>query len=205
MTRPDINFAVNKVCQFMHSPTSSDWQAVKRILRYLTYGISFQSSLDMSLTCYTDADWAGCPDDRCGTGGFCIFLGPNLVSWTSSKQKVVSRSSTESEYRALATATSELSWIESLLGEINAPLSSPPLLLCDNLSTTYLAANPVLHARTKHIEIDHHFIRDKVMQNRLVVHHLPSEEQLADAMTKALPSQRFLTPFVPSSLFFLDQ
>ena len=79
LTWPDINFAVNKVCQFMHSPTSSHWQAIKRILRYLkstiTYGISFQSSSDMSLTCYTDAGWAGCPDDRRSTGGFCIFLG----------------------------------------------------------------------------------------------------------------------------------
>lgn len=115
ITRPDISFAVNKVCQFMHAPTNVHWQAVRRILRYLkgtsSHGISFQSAQNLSLLCYTDADWASCPDDRKSTNGFCTFLGPNLISWSSSKQKVVSRSSAESEYRALANGASKLSWI----------------------------------------------------------------------------------------------
>ena len=115
-----------------------------------------------------------------------------MISWSSSKQRAVSRSSTESVYRAVANGAADISWLESILHELSVPLSAPPVLLCDNLSATYLAANPVLHARTKHVEIDHHFVHDKVMQHTLLLQHTHSEDQLVDAMTKALPSQRFL-------------
>lgn len=161
LTRPDINFAINKGCQFTHSPTDVHWKAVKLILRYLKgtihHGVSLQGSKSLSLSCYTNADWASCPDDRRRTSGFCVFLGQSLISWTSSKQKVISRSSTKSEYRGVANAAAELIWIESLLKELLVPLSSPPVIFCDNLSATYLAVNPILHARTKHVEIDYHY------------------------------------------------
>ncbi|KAL5776889.1 hypothetical protein ACOSP7_009815 [Xanthoceras sorbifolium] len=180
----------------MHAPTNVHWQAVKRILRYLkgttSHGISFQSARNLNLLCYTDADWASCPDDRKSTSGFCIFLGPNLVSWSSSKQKVVSRSSAESEYRALANGAAELSWIGYILQELQVPLTTKPLLLCDNISATYLATIPVMHARTKHIEIDYHFVRERVLNRSLSVQYTPSEDQIADGLTKALPTQRFL-------------
>ena len=167
ITRPDIAYTVNKLCQFMHAPTSTHLQAVKRVLRYLKgslfYGLSFQPSSSLDLIAYIDADWASCPDDRRSTNGYCIFFGGNLVSWSASKQKVVSRSSTESEYRGLANAAAELTWIQSLLKELFVPLFQPPVLYCDNLSTTYLAANPVLHSRAKHVEIDYHFVRERVL------------------------------------------
>ncbi|XP_062074863.1 uncharacterized mitochondrial protein AtMg00810-like [Humulus lupulus] len=122
LTRPDIAFAVNKLCQFMQSPTDLHWLAVKRLLRYLKgtphFGLHFSRSSDFSLQCFTDADWASCPDDRRSTSGFCIFLGDNLVSWSSSKQKVVSRSSTEAEYRSIANGTAELTWLESILHDL---------------------------------------------------------------------------------------
>ncbi|KAL5567373.1 hypothetical protein UlMin_030537 [Ulmus minor] len=149
-TRPDIAFSVNKVCQFMHKPTEVHWQAVKRILRYLAgiinHGICFNATPNTTLTAFTDADYASSPDDRRSTGGFCVYLGDNLVSWSCSKQKVVSRSSTESEYRAVTNTVAELIWLISLLAELQITSSSLPMVYCDNLSATYLTANPILHA-----------------------------------------------------------
>ncbi|XP_043705316.1 uncharacterized mitochondrial protein AtMg00810-like [Telopea speciosissima] len=112
LTRPDIQFAVNKVCQYMQRPTIEHWAIVKRILRYLkgtlSYGVHFDRRSPLTLSAFSDADWAGCHDDRKSQGGFAIFLGTNLVSWSSRKQATVACSSTESEYRALANAAAEL-------------------------------------------------------------------------------------------------
>jgi hypothetical protein len=122
LTRPDVSFAVNKACQFLQRPTINHWTAVKRILRYLKhtlfYGLFIRRQSSPQLHAYSDADWAGCPDDRRSTGGYCIYLGSNLISWSSRKQATVSRSSTEAEYRSLANATAELQWLQSLLKEL---------------------------------------------------------------------------------------
>ncbi|KAJ0980580.1 hypothetical protein J5N97_008835 [Dioscorea zingiberensis] len=112
LTRPDIAFSVNKVCQFLHSPTSSHWTAVKRILRYLkhtsTVGLSIRRSGSTLVSAFSDVDWAGCADDRRSTGGFAVFFGSNLISWSSKKQVTVSRSNTKSKYKSLANATAEI-------------------------------------------------------------------------------------------------
>ena len=151
----------------MQSPTDLHWQAVKWLLHYLkgttSFGISFHYSLDLQLTAYANADWAGCPDDHRSTSGHCIFFGFNLVSWSSSKQKVVSCSSTEVEYKALANVASKLQWIQHLLQEVSISSSFSPILLCDNLSTTFLAAHLIFHSWVKHVELDCHFVTRLLM------------------------------------------
>ena len=115
LTRPDISFAVNKVCQFLHAPTTVHMTAAKRIVRYvkntLNVGLNFSKSSSTLISAFSDSDWAGCLDDRRSTGGFAVFFGPNLISWSARKQATVSRSSTEAECKALANATTEIIWV----------------------------------------------------------------------------------------------
>ena len=195
-TRPDIAFSVHQVCQFMQKPMQIHFVAVKRILRYLKgtlqSGIHYtKGSLD--LLAYSDADWAGDPNDRRSTTGLIVFLGSNPVSWTSKKQQTVSRSSTEAEYRALSTTSAELDWVQQLLQFLGIKLSQPPVLFCDNLSAIALSFNPIQHQRTKHIEVDVHFVRERVSNNQLIVQFVSSQEQAADILTKGLSSPLFHT------------
>jgi hypothetical protein len=119
----------------------------------------------MMISAFSDADWAGDVDDRRSTGGFAVFLGSNLISWTARKEATVSRSSTEAEYKALAHATAEMVWVQKLLTELRIPHPPKTRLWCDNLGATYLSANHVFHARTKHIEIDFHFVCERVARD----------------------------------------
>jgi hypothetical protein len=124
---------VNKVCQYLHEPRTPHWSDVKRILRYVRYtvdtGMLFRSSSSTLLSAFSDADWAGNMDDRRSTGGYAIFYGGNLIAWSARKQSTVSRSSTESEYKALGNATAELIWVQSLLKELGVAQVQPPILV----------------------------------------------------------------------------
>lgn len=196
ITRPEISFSV-KVCQFLSHPLEEHWKAVKRILRYLSgtlhHGLLIQPAhahQPLSLLGFCDADWASDPDDRRSTSGACVFLGPNLISWWSKKQQLVARSSAEAEYRSMAQLAAEILWAQSLL-ELHCKISIPKLL-CDNLSTVTLAHNPVLHNRTKHMELDIYFVRENVLSKSLIVEHVPAMDQWADALTKPLSAAKFL-------------
>ena len=155
---------MNKVSRFLHCSTNVHWIAVKQILQYLratpTHGIHLTREPNLTLNAYSNADWAECPDDCGSTSGNCIFLGPNK------KQPIVDLSSTEAEYRSVALNAAEIFWITYLLDEFGIS-NSAPILWCDNISATYLVADPVSHQRTKHIEIDIHLVRDLVAQRKL--------------------------------------
>ncbi|KAL3641175.1 hypothetical protein CASFOL_016143 [Castilleja foliolosa] len=195
-TRPDIAYAVQQVCLHMHAPHTDHWNALKRILRYIQgtkhLGIHLTRSAPTSLRAYTDADWAGCPTTRRSTSGYCVYLGDNLISWSSKRQTTISRSSAEAEYRGVANVVSEISWLRNLLLELEHATTHATLVYCDNVSSIYLAHNPVQHQRTKHIELDIHFVREKVRRGLVRVIHVPSRYQVADIFTKGLPRILFL-------------
>nr|GEV14366.1 ribonuclease H-like domain-containing protein [Tanacetum cinerariifolium] len=132
------------------------------------------------LVAYSDADWAGCPTTRRSTFGYCVFLGKNLLSWSSKRQPTLSRSSTKVEYRGVSNVVAETSWLRNLLCELHTPLSKSTLVYCDNVSAFYLSCNPVQHRRTKHIKIDIHFVRDMVAAGQVRVLHVPSRYQFVD-------------------------
>ncbi|KAG7598911.1 Integrase catalytic core [Arabidopsis suecica] len=195
LTRPDIGFAVNRLSQFMHSPTTVHWDAVKRVLRYLAgtieHGLWFSANTSLELSAYSDADWGGDKDDYSSTGAYIVYLGSHPISWSSKKQKGVSRSSTEAEYRAVTEAASEVKWVLSLLSDLRIRTPTAPKVYCDNIGATYLCANPVFHSRMKHLALDYHFVRELIQAGVLRVLHVNSIDQLADGLTKPLPRARF--------------
>nr|XP_020168146.1 uncharacterized mitochondrial protein AtMg00810-like [Aegilops tauschii subsp. strangulata] len=195
LTRPELQYVVQQVCLHMHAPRDVHWTAVKRILHYIRgamdLGLTLRASTATDLVAYTDADWDGCPDTRRSTSGYCIFLGPSLVSWSSKRQPTVSRSSAEAEYRAVANVVAECSWLRQLLHELLCPVDKATVVYCDNVFAVYLSAHPVHHRRTKHIELDIHFVRDQVALGHVRVLHVPTSQQFADIMTKGLSTTSF--------------
>ncbi|XP_022157372.1 uncharacterized protein LOC111024092 [Momordica charantia] len=195
LTRPDIHFYVNKACQHMQQPQMQHLRDVKCILRYLkhslNHGISFRKNSSLNLYAFCDADWAACPTTRRSTSGIYVFLGSNIISWSSKKQPTVSRSSSKAEYRSIANATAELTWITFLLRDIGIPLTKPPELFSDNMSALQMSINPVFHAIKKHIELDYHFVHEKVALGSLITQYIPTHDQLADICTKPLPKNMF--------------
>ncbi|XP_071698965.1 uncharacterized mitochondrial protein AtMg00810-like [Rutidosis leptorrhynchoides] len=194
-TRPDISYAVQQICLHMHDPKDAHMQALRRIIRYIkgtiSYGLQINKTAAHSLVSYTDADWAGCPDTRRSTSGYCVFLGTNLISWSAKRQPTISRSSAEAEYRGVANVVSESCWLRNLLLELHYPIPKATIVFCDNVSAIYLSGNPVQHQRTKHIKLDIHFFREKVAKGQVRVLHVPTRFQLADIFTKGLPRVLF--------------
>ena len=195
-TRPDIAYAVSLVSRYMHDPRSAHLNAVNRILRYLKgcpgKGILFSNHGHMEIEGYTDSDWAGCLDDRKSTSGYCTFVGGNLVSWRSKKQSVVSRSTAEAELRSLASGLCELLWLRLLLTELRLFRGGPIKLKCDNQAAINIVNNPIQHERTKHIEIDRHFIKEKLDEGTLQIYFVRTGDQCADVLTKGVSVGLFL-------------
>ncbi|GJZ35072.1 copia protein, partial [Tanacetum coccineum] len=177
------------------SSEAAHMDALKRILRYiqgtLHFGLQLTKSSIHGLVSYTDTDWAGCPDTRRSTSGYCVYLGDNLISWSSKRQPTLSRSSAEAEYRGVANVVFESCWIRNLLLELHYLIHKATIVYWDNVSAIYLSSNPIQHQRTKHIELDIHFVREKVARGHVRVLHVPSRYQIADIFTKGLPRVLF--------------
>ena len=191
---PDIAYAVHKLSQYMSSPRVPHLNALHHLLRYLKtnpgQGLFFSATSSLSLKGYADADWGNCIDTRRSTTGFCVFLGTSLVSWKSKRQATVSRSSAEAEYRSLAAVASEITWMVTLLRDFEVVVESA-LVFCDNQSAIHLSTNPTFHERSKHIEIDCHFIREKVNSGLIRLVHVKTQHQLADILTKPVTATQF--------------
>lgn len=171
----------------MHALTTVHLQAVKRILRYLKgslgLGLTTTPGPLSTLFAFSDADWAGCPDNKRSAIILCVFLGKNLLTWVSKKQPTLSRSSAKAEYKALALTTSELLLLSYLLRDLAVPFRFQFILHCSNASLTHLAANPAFHACSK---LDYHFVRDLVVPGKFIIRLVRSKKKVADIFTKGL-------------------
>ncbi|CAH9073126.1 unnamed protein product [Cuscuta epithymum] len=179
----------------MQAPRVDHWHAATRVVRYLKgcsgQGILLRSSCDLTLAGWCDSDWASCPLTRRSLTGWFVLLDGPPISWKTKKQHTVSRSSAEAEYRSMAALTAELKWLKGLLFSLGIAHSRPMSLYCDSRSALHIAQNPVFHERTKHIEVDCHYVRDALQEGLISAHHVSTHEQLADIFTKALGKRQF--------------
>ena len=189
-TRPDLCYSIHILAQFMKAPRVAHWEAALRVVRFLKgtpgQGILLKSDPDLTLTIYCDADWGACPLSRRSLSAFVVMLGGSPISWKTKKQKTVSHSSAEAEYRSMAAALRETRWVRRLLKDLGAEQKLPTRFFCDSKAAIHIAANPVFHERTKHIESDCHSVRDAVKDGTIVTQHIRTDSQIADLLTKAL-------------------
>ena len=185
---------MNVVNQFLQSPCDSHQDVVICILQYVKstpgQGLLYENRGHTQVIGYTDTDWVGSPTDRRSTSGYCVFIDGNLISWKSKKQDVVDRSSAKAEYRAMALATCELIWLRHPLQELKFGKDEQMKLICDNQAALHIASNPVFHEMTKHIEINRHFIREKITSRCVATNFVNSNDQLVDIFTKSLKGPR---------------
>ena len=192
----DIYYVVNKVYQFMHTPTEGHWATVKCLLWYLKgmtlFGLHFTHGSSLSLHGFTDADWANSINDRKSIKAYILFLGTTPILWKFDKQRIVARSFIGDKYKALTDDIIEVFWLHYLLWDLCFSPSFVTIIWCDNLGATYLSANSIFHAHTKHVEVDYHFVHDQVAKKEIHIHFISSTDQLADVLFKPLPHSTFV-------------
>ena len=196
MTHPDITFAVSTLSQYLESPTTIHFIAVKHVIRYLkgTKHLCLTiSGYKIDLSGYSNADWAS-QLHRHSISGFTFFLGSGAISWSSKKQPIVTLSSTESEYVSLTHSAKDIIWIQKLLFEFSPIISIPsniPSLFCDNQGAICLSSDSTFYARTKHIDVHFHFICQTISPGHLTLHYIPTNDMIADIFTKSLAFNKF--------------
>lgn len=189
-TRLDIAYSVQHLSQYMHQPRDTHLKAAFHFLRYLKgnpdLGIFMSKQPVYTVNAYCDSDWASCPESRKSVSGYIVLLGDSPISWKSKKPSTISLSSAEAEYRSSRKVIGELVWLTRLLEELDTPAPLPIPVHCDSQVALHIARNPVFHERTKHIEIDCHFVRTKLQDGLISLHHIPTHAQLTDIFTKTL-------------------
>jgi len=194
-TRPDIAYDVSVVSQFMHNPRQPHMDAMERISWYLKSspgkGLLFSKHGHLGVDGYIDVDWVGSANDWCSTSSYFTYVGGNLVTWRSKKQSVVSRWSVEVEYRGMSIGVCELLWLKNLMKDLGFFQRTAMNLYCDNKSAIEIAHNHVQHDRTKHVEVDRHFIKEKLEAGIIQFPFIKSEFQLTDVLTKTVSSKVF--------------
>ncbi|GKD42806.1 retrovirus-related pol polyprotein from transposon TNT 1-94 [Tanacetum coccineum] len=194
-TRPELCYLVHTLAQFMHSPKDAHWNVALRVLHYLKghhgQGLLLRRDSSLQLNAYCDSDYASCPFTKRSLTGYFIMLGMSPISWKTKKQPTVSRSFAEAEYRSTATTSCELTWLKSLLISLGVHGSRLMHFFCDNTTVIHIASNPVFHGRTKHIEVDCHYVREQIQAGNIVTSHDSTDEQPVDILTKALGKRPF--------------
>ncbi len=193
-TRPDLAFSVSVISRYSSNPDVSHWQAVKQVFRYIKGSISLQLTFCgplLPLSGYTDADWAGDHDTRRSPSDYVFSVGSGAISWSSKRQPTVALSSCEAEYLGRTQATKEAIWLKMLLAQLDTLTSKQSLqaviIHCDNQGALALAKNPQFHSRSKHIDIQWHYQSERLENRSVELRYIPTEEQVADGLTKALP------------------
>ncbi|KAH7387978.1 hypothetical protein KP509_16G051700 [Ceratopteris richardii] len=189
LTRVDICYSVSVLSQFMYTPRKPHMEAAKRILRYLkgtmNEGLYYPYVSDLSLKLFSHADWARSKEYRRSTSGYLTFAGSKLFSWSFKKQHTIALSPTEAEYRGPAIATQEAMWMKTLFTDLGMEIGTPSIF-GENMSFIHLDANPILHARTKHIEVHYHYVREKIVSKEIQLTYVSTHQQCAYILTKAL-------------------
>ena len=193
-TRPDIAQAVGALARYMSKPTMVHWTAAKEVLRYLvgtaSAGIVYGQQGRSGLIGFCDSDFAGDVDTRRSTTGYAFLLNGGVISWSSRFQPTVAASTTEAEYMAAAAATKEALWLRKLLADFGKTLSAVEIF-CDNQGAIQLLKHPIASSRSKHIDVLHHFVRERVARGEVHFTYIKTSDQVADIMTKALPPVKF--------------
>jgi hypothetical protein len=208
VSRPDIAQAVGVLARFCAQPTSAHWASLKRILRYLNgtrgLGIMYRRTEEVSLQAYSDSDWAGDKVDRKSTSGYIAMLANGPISWRSKKQSIVALSTAEAEYVSLSSAAQEVVWLRGLLNELGLTQQTPTIIYEDNQSAIAIAQNPVHHAKTKHIDIKYHHVRQTIADQTITLQYCPSNKMVADMLTKPIAAGLFVTLRTKMGLIAFD-
>lgn len=196
VSRPDLMFVVCLISRYMADPKEEHMIIAKRILRYLRgtmeFGVFYKRNTEVNLLGYTDSDYARDVDDRRSTSGYVFLLNGTAICWSSRKQDIVTLSSTEAEYVAATACACHCVWLKGILQELWVIDSKCVDILCDNDSTIKLSKNPVMHRRTKHIDVRYHYLRNLSSEGVVQLVFCGTNDQVADIMTKPIKLDQFV-------------